>query len=232
MKLHSYFWVLCAFALPVVLVSCPIHYPLGPQIATPSMQMNPNRTIVRGLDRIPRAFSNVPLSITLTTTPGADIYFTLDGTDPSATNGTRYTGPFQLSAPVNAVGGRVVLQAIGIKENHPDSNIIRYEFQVFPRTAIGDGSFSSPPAKPGRAVGYGGGDVEVILTLTAGLITNIAFVDVHGEQTAGFWEIARDHADMFLRDMNSWDFDTRTGATLTSEGLREAARIAIESIPE
>jgi len=232
MKHRNYLGVFCAFALLVLLVGCPIDYPHGSQVVTPSIQMTPNRPIITGDDRIPRTFSNAPISITLTSTPGASIYYTLDGSTPSATNGNRYTGPFSLSAPANALGGRVVLQAIGIKENHPDSTIIRHEFQIFPRTPIGDGSFSSPPVKTGIGIGYQDGEVEVILTLADGFITNVSFVDVHGEQSDGFWELARDHANRFLMDMNSWDFDTRTAATITSEGLRDAARIAIESIPE
>ena len=221
MKLHNYFKVFCAFALLVLLVSCPIDYPYGPQVATPSIQANPNR-----------AFGNdiYQLQITLATTPAdADIFFTLDGSIPSATNGTRYTVPFSIPTAGRTSPGLVELRAIGIRENHPDSSIATRVFQVFPRVSWHDFSGTT---QPGTGIGYGGPTapdpvIGVTLTLTNGVITNVIF---SGHQTDGYWDMARSHVENFLLTMNCWNFLPVSGATLSSNGLRDAAREALESI--
>ena len=221
MKLHNYFKVFCAFALLIVLVSCPIDYPMGPRVATPSIQVTPNR-----------AFGNdiYQIQITLATTPAdAAIFFTLDGSVPSAANGTQYTEPFNLPTAGRTSPGIVELRAIGIRENHPDSSIAMRTFQVFPRVPWNN--FSG--IRSGTGIGYGGATapdpvIGVTLALTNGIITSVTF---SGHQTEGYWDMARTHVENFLMTMNCWDFLPVSGATFSSNGLRDAAREALESIP-
>ena len=228
MKLRSYFWVSGAFALLVLLVSCPIDYPIGPQVATPSMQMVPTGPIIIGDDNIPRTFSNAPISITLTSTSGASIYYTLDGSDP-ATSATRvrHDAPITLTPAGNTSPGNVVLQAIGIKANHPNSIIMRHEFQVFPRVPIG--TFSG--SVPGTGTGYYGSEIRVTLHFEDGFVNHIVITDFGGLQTLTYWNVARNHAMDFINTMNSGDFDTRTGATTSSAGIRSAVMEAFGNIP-
>ncbi|MCL2380960.1 MAG: chitobiase/beta-hexosaminidase C-terminal domain-containing protein [Treponema sp.] len=220
MKRRNYFWAFCAFALLVVLASCPIEYPMGPQVATPSIQADPNRSFGNTTD--------ARISITLTsTTPGASIYFTLDGSVPSAVDGTPYTGPFYLPSGTGmAFRGHIILRAIGVRENHPDSVIASRAFQIFPREAISGAAF-----RTGTGIGYQGGEVGVMLTLADGFITTVIFDNVGGIQSPGYWELASDHARDFLLAMNCWDFIPVSGATYTGEAIRQAARQAIQGTP-
>jgi hypothetical protein len=56
-----------------------------------------------------------PLTVTLTS-PGAVIYYTTDGSTPSATHGTQYSGSFTVSATET-------VKAIATQSAHPDSNV-------------------------------------------------------------------------------------------------------------
>ena len=230
MKLRNCFWIFCAFALSILLVSCPIEYVprYGDRIATPAIQMTPNRPVFYGDDEIPRAFNAGTLAITLTSTPGATIYFTTNGTIPSATNGESFTMPINLIyRPGIEPRGRIVFQAIGIKEGHPDSAVARKEFQIFPRPTI---PTPHPPSVTSEGIGYGGGRVEVTLTLAGGNITTVHFEDLDHRQTSIFWIMAMDHAREFFTTMNHWDFDVRTGATATSVAIRQAAQEALSGL--
>ncbi|MDE6663237.1 MAG: chitobiase/beta-hexosaminidase C-terminal domain-containing protein [Lachnospiraceae bacterium] len=62
--------------------------------------------------------------ITLTSkTEGAEIYYTTDGTDPSAENGTLYTAPIVVNADMT-------IKAIAVKLGYNDSNIVTYSYTV------------------------------------------------------------------------------------------------------
>lgn len=67
----------------------------------------PNRDAVLGLiDRaaadLPAGFYDSPQTVTLSTTsPGASIRYTTDGTTPTATNGVLYTGPIAITSTTN-----------------------------------------------------------------------------------------------------------------------------------
>jgi hypothetical protein len=217
----------CVFALLIVLVSCSIEgdSPDNPDItnsrvATPSLQMNPDRE-----------FNNGPILITLsTTTPDAAIYYTFDGSVPSVTNGARYTEPFYLTADNTndaSYRGYVALRAIGIKENHTNSAIARQEFQIFPREAIGNSSTNIETT--GTGYGHGNGLINVTLTLTGGYITDVTFDNVG--QTPEFWTVATRYAREFFTVMNSWDFvPAVSGASYSGGGIRDAAKEAIDEI--
>ncbi len=62
--------------------------------------------------------ANVTISCS---TAGSEIYYTTDGSDPSATNGTKYTAQF-------AISGTVTIKAIGIKNGAASSAVVTKKF--------------------------------------------------------------------------------------------------------
>jgi phi13 family phage major tail protein len=62
-------------------------------------------------------------SVTLTTSDDADIYYTTNGTTPSATNGTKATGAVSISATC-------ALRAIAIKSGYSNSEVATYEYII------------------------------------------------------------------------------------------------------
>ncbi len=58
-----------------------------------------------------------------TPTAGAQIYYTIDGTTPSKSNGTKFTGPI-------AIGDTLTLKAVAVKDGMPDSDVMveTYDF--------------------------------------------------------------------------------------------------------
>ena len=214
-------WVVFGLLLVVFLSSCPLDDPIDTgHVATPTIHMNPNKT-----------FNNGPISITIdTATPDADIYYTTDGSIPSPTNGTLYIEEFDLTSQNDTpYRGYVSLRAIGIKENYTDSVITRQVFQIFSQGAYGD--YSGPSI--GEGAGYGGapGSVKVELAFSGGSITSVSFTNVNSSQSSAEWNMATEHAGEFIKTMNHWDFIPVSGATFSSQGIREAAREAIENIP-
>ncbi len=68
--------------------------------------------------------------VTLTTeTDGAEIYYTVDGTVPGKENGTKYTGPIEVTG---TEGQRVnkTIKAIAIKEGMLDSQVLEAEYTI------------------------------------------------------------------------------------------------------
>ena len=71
-----------------------------------------------------------PVTIT-STTPGATIIYTTDGSIPSATNGTTYTGPVTMQVPFNTnmvgmvvnASGVTMLKAVALKNGSTPSNV-------------------------------------------------------------------------------------------------------------
>ena len=64
-----------------------------------------------------------------TTTDGATIYYTTDGTTPSKTNGTKYTAPITVSG---AAGQSVetTIKAIAVKDGMQDSSVETFEYTI------------------------------------------------------------------------------------------------------
>jgi nucleoid-associated protein YgaU len=82
-----------------------------------------------------------------TTTEGAEIRYTTNGTDPSATNGTVYTGPVSVTATVT-------LKAVAVKKDLADSAVVGATFTI-------TGTVAGVTFSPGP--GTFGGSVEVAL---------------------------------------------------------------------
>jgi uncharacterized protein with FMN-binding domain len=194
--------------------------PVTTRVVTPRITAVPNR-----------AFNNAPIQITLaTTTADAGIYYTLDGTAPTASS-TLYAGPFSLMSSDTAntpYRGYVSLQVIGIKEGHTNSNLSRKNFQIFPKEPIGNHSGTEFGTS---TTGRNGGVVRVEITLVDGFIDTLNIVTGYGNtamESPEFWPIAYAHAMEFLPLMNSWELDVITGASYSSTAIRDAARQAIE----
>ena len=193
--------------------------PDAPRVAPIDISMYPNRL-----------FNDGPIEITLTTaTEGASIFFTINGATPTA-GSTPYEGPFELGfSSVNVPRrGFVRLQAVGIKEGYHNSVLSR-DFQVFEPTLIGNASGLHSGTGPGF---YPGGETSVTIFLTAGNITSVMMETRGHQDTASFWSPALSHATEFLTRMNSWDFDTLAGATVTSANMRNIAQQILEPLEQ
>ncbi len=66
---------------------------------------------------IDRGFYDAPFDVAVTTpTPNAEIYYTTDGSEPSETNGTLYTGPVHIDVTT-------VLRVAGLKDDYLPTNV-------------------------------------------------------------------------------------------------------------
>ena len=84
---------------------------------------------------------NVTLS---TSTEGADIYYTTDGSAPNKANGTKYTGAIS----VMGTEGQVVtttIKAVAVKDGMQDSKVTSFEYKIsIPDTAVAPGITTQP----------------------------------------------------------------------------------------
>ena len=95
----------------------------------------------------------LPVNVTLTTkTPGASIYYTLDGTDPTKTS--------NLYESAVTISSNTVLKAIGIKEGLEDSDIASFSY-IFDENAKAAAPIAS------RESGSYGGTQSVTLSTTS-----------------------------------------------------------------
>ena len=77
-------------------------------------------------------YSSATGKITITsTTPGCTIYYTTDGTTPSSSNGTQYSAPFGVSAPIT-------IKAIATKSGFNDSEVTTKSFDQVATPSIQD----------------------------------------------------------------------------------------------
>ena len=69
-------------------------------------------------------------SVTLRTeTEGAKIYYTTDGTEPSRTNGTEYTGPISVTG-TEAQSVQTTIKAIAVKDKMQDSPVETFTYKI------------------------------------------------------------------------------------------------------
>ena len=79
-----------------------------------------------------------------TSTEGAEIYYTTDGSTPDKTNGTKYTGAIS----VTGTEGQVVtttIKAVAVKDGMQDSEVQTFEYKIsIPDTAVAPGITTQP----------------------------------------------------------------------------------------
>ena len=79
----------------------------------------------------------------------------------------------------------------------------------------------------GTAMGFGG-DVDVTITMANGFITGVEITGA-GE-TPAFANTVFNRAPGLIKENNSPQFDAISGATVTSNAVREAAQMAVDMI--
>ena len=132
--------------LSLVLVDCPS----TPK--TPETAAAPTFTPAAGVYTVAQSVKIA------TTTEGAEIRYTTDGTDPSATNGTVYTSPVSVAATVT-------LKAVAVKKDLADSAVVGATFTITgtvagvtfspgPGTFGGSVAVSLASATPGAEIRY------------------------------------------------------------------------------
>jgi Chitobiase/beta-hexosaminidase C-terminal domain len=104
-------------------------YTTQPQAATPTIA--PPAGAMSG---------NTSVTIATTTTPGAKIYYTIDGTDPSV-NSTLYTGPISVTPPLT-------LKAIAISPATSASPIATAQFTATTSPPLGQAQAATPTFAP------------------------------------------------------------------------------------
>lgn len=106
-------------------------------------QPDPPVIVIKQVDKPTATLTDDKSAVILsTTTEGADIYYTTDGTTPSKTHGKKYIGPFSV---LGADGKQIkTVKAVGVKANMKDSDVREYAVE------------SLEPGKP-----FGGDEAQV-----------------------------------------------------------------------
>jgi hypothetical protein len=79
-----------------------------------------------------RGFYDAPFNLTITSaTPGAQIYYTTNFSEPTPTNGTLYTDPINIQNPGGSYSGTRVIRARAFKANWKPTNIDTHTY-IFP----------------------------------------------------------------------------------------------------
>lgn len=117
--------------------------PTVPQTAAPVAQPAPGRY-------------ETNQTVTLTSsTPDAVIYYTVDGSEPSAANGTRYTAPIA----VNGTAGQSVktcIKAVAVAAGLTDSAVVTLEYEIALPATSGGGSTGGSTSSGGNSSSSGG----------------------------------------------------------------------------
>jgi uncharacterized protein with FMN-binding domain len=229
-------WGVFALLLIVFLGACPHDDPGTPEVPS-------GRVGAPVIGKDPRRNYNEKIEISFTSsTPNAEFYYTLDGSAPSPDIGVKYNGPFPLESGNEYIRntpnpGSIQVRVIGIKEGLRDSSISSQNFQIFRKELIKDGNGDVIPLASATGTGVGGyhsssQNVLVTVTVTNGLIT-AAYQNGYNDttlHTPEYWNVATAHADQFLSTMNSWEFDTVTGASRSSQAIKDGLEKAMFQI--
>jgi nucleoid-associated protein YgaU len=138
--------IVVLLALSLVLVNCP------------SKPKTPESAAAPTFDPAAGTYTTAQSVKISTTTEGAEIRYTTDGTDPSATNGTVYTGPVSVPASVT-------LKAVALKEDLADSAVVGATYTITgtvagvtfspaPGTYTGTVEVALASATPGAEIRY------------------------------------------------------------------------------
>jgi len=100
------------YQMPYIRLLAKFAAAIKPQVETPVASVSTGSEVAKN--------STVTLS---TATADAKIYYTTNGTEPSATNGTEYTTPI-------VIAGDVTIKAIAIKADMVDSEIAEFQYTV------------------------------------------------------------------------------------------------------
>ena len=120
-----------------------------------------------------------------TTTDRATIYYTIDGTTPSKTNGTKYTTPITVSG-VAGQSVETTIKAIAIKDGMQDSSVEAFEYTInipIPKYTITATAGSKGSIAPSGAVEVTEGESKTF-TITADEGYEIATIKVDGVEVA------------------------------------------------
>jgi len=214
-----------ALFLLIFLSACPVEYP-GPG-GSGSSGARVGFPTITGIP--PVNYSNAPIQITFdSSTPDAVFYYTLDGSLPSPDTGNRFNGPFLFLEPNNNTTprpGHVQVRVIATREGMTNSIVTNRDFQVFETVPASGWNNATTEIHFGTGQGFSGA-ISVGIRLENGVIDSANAI-IQSNDSADFLIIAENHARAFWTQMNHWDFDTRTTATVTSAGIREAARQAL-----
>ncbi len=97
----------------------------------------------------PRGFYDEPIVVEmLTTMPGAEIYYTIDGREPTPATGTRYQGPFEVEG--TAEKASITIRAAAYRSGYLPSRSVASTF-IYPEHVLGQ-----PPDPSGFPAGWGG----------------------------------------------------------------------------
>jgi uncharacterized protein with FMN-binding domain len=107
------------------------------------------------------------------------------------------------------------------------------EFTAYADTGGGKNPWGNPPfsgtVQGSSTKGYGRKPITVTLTLKEGRIADVK-MNLSGE-TPSYVKGLPEKTKTQMINTNNWDVDTVSGATKTVDGIRDAAKKALEQIP-
>jgi len=170
--------------------------------------------------------NDATVAITLTVQAGADIYYTTDGTVPSASD-SLYTGPFDVVTS-EADGETVTVKAIAVQAGMQDSDVTVKDivFLAKPTATVTLRSDGSPISSP-VLVGNGGGSLDYTLS-ALGLVAgkNIAYEITEVSDTDGILTLP----DLTTGTLSDSDASTDLSFTVEANGADQPAKSAQISI--
>jgi len=198
----------------------------------------PSRVVQPVIEMTPdRYFNTDDITINFTSgTPETIFFYTLSGAIPTSAS-LPFEGPFPLRIADAGEGDLVELRVIGTRAGFDASPITSLMFRIAERRR--HGTFEETRIGQGFGTGYVGGITRVRLTLVGGFITDVEIETGYNssspetyypEEGMVFWPPAYDHAREFMMVMSCVEFDLLTGATGSSNSIREGARQALANI--
>lgn len=130
--------------------------PAIPQAAAPTAQPAPGR------------YETNQSVILTSSTPNAAIYYTLDGSAPSATHGTLYTAPIALNG-TEGQSVKTTIRAIAVAANFQDSPAVALEYEIaLPASSGSSSSCSSSSGNPSQTTKNPDGSITTTVIYSDG----------------------------------------------------------------